>query len=83
VTVSGIAAALWLVVIVFIAIRVMRRRGRRVHAGPGAMGSVYDLLNADKRKAIEIIVEEKAEERRPEYPDGILPDLEDPKRAPR
>lgn len=52
-----------------------RRRGG---VGSAAMGSVYDLLNEDKRRAIEIIVEEKAEARRPEYPDGNLPDLEEP-----
>jgi hypothetical protein len=55
--------------------RTQRRRGG---VGSAAMGSVYDLLNEDKRRAIEIIVEEKAEERRPEYPDGNLPDLDDP-----
>jgi hypothetical protein len=48
--------------------------------GPGSVGTIYDMLNEDKRKAIEIIVEQKAAERRPEYPDGNLPDLEAPKR---
>ena len=49
--------------------------------GAGAYGAVYDMLNEDKRKAIEIIVEEKAEARDPEDADGNLPDLEQPKRA--
>lgn len=53
-----------------------RRRGG---VGSAAMGSVYDLLSEDKRRAIEIIVEEKAEARRPEYPDGDLPHLQDPR----
>ena len=36
------------------------------------------MLNEDKRKAIEIVVEERAEARDPEDRDGNLPDLEDP-----
>jgi hypothetical protein len=47
--------------------------------GPGATGAIYDLLNEDKRKAIEIIVEQKAEARDAEDADGNLPDLERPK----
>jgi hypothetical protein len=49
--------------------------------GPGAYGAVYDLLNEDKRNAIELIVEEKAGARDPEDADGNLPDLEKPKRS--
>ena len=49
--------------------------------GPGAYGSVYDLLNQDKRNAIELIVEDKAGARDPEDADGNLPDLESPKRS--
>jgi hypothetical protein len=48
--------------------------------GAGAYGAVYDLLNEDKRNAIEIIVEEKAAARDPEDADGNLPDLEHPRR---
>jgi hypothetical protein len=55
-------------------------RTRSTRPGPGGAGAIYDMLNEDKRKAVEIIVEQKAEERRPEYPDGNLPDLEDPKK---
>jgi hypothetical protein len=40
------------------------------------VGSVYDMLNEDKRKAVEIIVEERAEARDPEHKDGNLPELE-------
>jgi hypothetical protein len=43
--------------------------------GPGTVGAIYDLLNEDQRNAMEIIVEQRAEERRPEYPDGNLPEL--------
>ena len=38
------------------------------------------MLNEDQRNAVEVIVEQRAAERRPEYPDGNLPDLEDPRR---
>ena len=48
--------------------------------GPGAAGAIYDMLNEDKRRAIEIIVEEKAEERDPETADGNLPELESPRK---
>jgi hypothetical protein len=30
------------------------------------------MFNEDKRRAIQIIAEEKAEERRPEYPDDVV-----------
>ena len=59
-----------------------RRRGRRGGSiGPGAAGAIYDLLNEDKRKAIEIIVEQKAEATDPETADGNLPDLDRPTRS--
>jgi hypothetical protein len=38
------------------------------------------MLNEAKRKAIEIILEEKAEERDPETADGNLPELKAPDR---
>jgi hypothetical protein len=59
-----------------------RRRGRAGGVGTGAVGAIYDMLNEDKRRAIEIIVEEKAEARDPETADGNLPELESP-HAPR
>ena len=76
------AAAIWLIAIVLliIAVRKARRRGGRLGVGAGGAGAVYDMLNEDKRRAIEIIVEEKAEARDPEDKDGDLPQLEDPRR---
>lgn len=47
--------------------------------GPGASGAIYDWLNQEKRKAVEIIVEEKAGARDPEDKDGNLPELEKPR----
>jgi hypothetical protein len=72
-----------LVFVLFIAAFVKSRRkcgGRRYAPGSGAAGAIHELLIEDKRKAIEIIVEEKAEERDPETADGNLPELESPKR---
>ena len=53
---------------------------RRTRIGSAGAGSVYDLMNDDKRKAIEIVVEERAEARDPEDKDGNLPDLAGPRR---
>ena len=49
-----------------------RAGGRRVRSGPGpgAMGAVYGMLQEDKRKAIEIVVEGRAAETDPEHADG-------------
>ncbi len=74
----------WAVVLLIVGIVVYmttRLRTHRGSIGPGASGAVYDMLNEDKRKAIEIIVEGRAECRDPEDADGNLPDLEDPKAA--
>jgi hypothetical protein len=69
-----------LVMVVLFAAAIWRLSRRRSRIGPGAAGTLEDMFNQDKRNAIEIIAEQKAEERRPEYPDGNLPDLEAPKR---
>ena len=59
--------------------RARESSGRRTGGiGSAAVGSVYDLLNEDKRKAVEIIVEGRAEARDPEDKDGNLPELEHP-----
>src|SRR5262245_37448990 len=44
--------------------------------GPGAAGTFYEFLNEDKRKAIEIVVEERAGYTDPETRDGNLPQFE-------
>jgi hypothetical protein len=73
---EAFAALIMLGLIVAIALkRVVTRRGR-TRLGPGAAGTVYDFLNKDKREAVEIVVEERAEARDPEDADGNLPDLE-------
>jgi hypothetical protein len=84
---EGARAILWIGMLAVIAVIVYAATSgmggvRRGGPGPGASGAVYDLLNEEKRKAIEIIVEQRAEARDPEDKDGDLPQLEDPK-APR
>ena len=65
-----IAAATWLVMIAGVVIVFARLRRRKRGIGPGASGAIHDMLNEDKRKAIEIIAEERAEARDPETADG-------------
>jgi hypothetical protein len=63
---EGIAGIVIFALIAAVAIRrVFTRRGRS-SLGPGAAGSVYDMLNKDKREALEIVLEERAEARDPE-----------------
>jgi hypothetical protein len=77
---SPIGAVIWVVVIVVVAILFVRQRRRRGRVGAGAAGIVYDMLNQDKRNAIEVVVEERAAARDPEDRDGNLPDLEAPRK---
>ncbi len=74
--VGGLIALL----MVWLLVGAWRVRRRRVSIGPAAAGMMHDLLNQDRRAAVEIIVEERAAERDPEDRDGNLPDLEDPRR---
>jgi hypothetical protein len=75
---------LFLLAFVVVLVVIVSEKGRGGHRasgpGPGAYGAVYDLLNEEKRNAIELIVEDKAGARDPEDADGNLPDLEKPKR---
>ena len=76
---QGALAAFAIAVVVVVLVKVRRRR-----SGPAAVGAVYDLLNEERRRAVEIIIEEKAEARDPEDADGNLPDLAGkPRRQPR
>ena len=73
----GQVVALLIIALFVPALIQARRKRRRGHSRPGAgaAGAVYELLMEDKRKAIEIIVEERAEERDPETADDV-PSLE-------
>jgi hypothetical protein len=81
--ISQIAGIVIMVLFVMAVLRARRKRGGRTFGspGPGATGAIYDMLNEDKRNAIEIILEEKAEARDPETADGDLPQLESPTRT--
>jgi hypothetical protein len=76
-----INAIVWLGAIVLVILAFAARRRSHGHVGPAAAGSLYDLLKEDKRNAVEIILEQRAEARDPEDRDGNLPDLEDPTRG--
>jgi hypothetical protein len=71
-------AIFWLVAIAAVIVLFAQQRRRRRRIGSAAAGSVYDMLNEDKRNAVEIVVEERAGARDPEDRDGNLPDLENP-----
>ena len=76
-----IAAVVIMVLFVMAVLKARRKRGKIFgQPGPGAAGAIYDMLNEDKRRAIEIIVEQRAEETDPETADGNLPELESPGR---
>jgi hypothetical protein len=78
---GSVNAIVWAVAILAVIVVFVRQRRRRGRVGAAAAGSVYDMLNEDKRKAVEIVVEERAGARDPEDRDGNLPDLEDPTAA--
>ena len=69
-------AAIWLIAVALLLVASRRLRGtRRMRAGSASAGAIYGWLNEDKRKAVEIVVEGRAEARDPEDRDGNLPDL--------
>jgi hypothetical protein len=48
------------------------KKARRRGPGAGAAGAFYEMLNEDKRKAIEIVVEQKAAARDEETADDTV-----------
>lgn len=64
-----------IVLLLWLAIGAWRLRHRRVTPGAAAAGMMEELLNNDRRAAIEIIVDEKAAYQDPEDRDGNLPEL--------
>ena len=67
--------------LVLLLIVILSRRARR-HGGAyraGVVGAMYEWQNKDKQNALDVIVDGRAAETRPEYPDGDLPQLESPK----
>jgi hypothetical protein len=74
-----------MVAVAALVLRELMKPGGRRSSGPGAgaAGAVYDMLNEDKRKAIEIILEERTGYRDPEHADDMPPDDEDEPATPR
>ncbi|HXE80566.1 MAG TPA: hypothetical protein VNK41_07430 [Vicinamibacterales bacterium] len=79
-----IVAAIWLGATAVVVLLVVAAYRARKHgtAARAAMGVLWEIHSRDQRRALEIIVERKAESRRPENRDGNLPDLENPSKAP-
>lgn len=79
------ALAIWGVVLLLFVVAfaaMMRKPGERTPSsgpGAGATGAIYDLLNQDKRNAIELIVEDRAAERDEEHADDTVDDDTSPR----
>jgi hypothetical protein len=71
-------ALVWLVAIVGIVLAFRQIGAQRPRVGSASAGTVYDWLNEDKRKALEIVVEGRAEQRDLEHPDDTVPDDDGP-----
>ena len=66
--------------LVLVVMILLSRRARR-HGGAfrgGVVGALYEWQTKEKQRALDLIVERKAEARRPEHPDDTVPEPEDP-----
>ncbi|HUL74818.1 MAG TPA: hypothetical protein VLT86_17025 [Vicinamibacterales bacterium] len=69
-----VTGVVWLVAMVVLFVAIWRKRRRRgPGVGSGTAGAFYEMLSEDKRNALEIVVEQGAGKRRPEYPDETVP----------
>jgi hypothetical protein len=76
------AIVTWLAGFLILALIVILKRRARRHGGAvraGVVGAMYEWHNQEKQRALDVIVEGKAAETRPEYAEGNLPELESPK----
>ena len=64
-----VAAVIWLYVLGLFGFALYRLKKRRAHIGSAAAGTVYDIIHEDKRKAIEVVVSDKAAARDFEHAD--------------
>ena len=69
-----INGSIWVVMIGLGAVVLYRLKTRRSHIGSAAAGTVYDIIHEDKRKAIEVVVADKAAARDFEHADDKDPD---------
>ena len=77
-----VSAAIWVGMIALGAVVLYRLKTRRSHIGSAAAGTVYDIIHEDKRKAIEVVVSDKAAAHDFEHADDKDPDqtpVESPK----
>jgi hypothetical protein len=68
-----VGAVLWLVMFALAGFALYRVKTRRTHIGSAAAGTIYDLIQEEKRKAIEIVVADKAAARDFEHADDDDP----------
>ncbi len=69
-----VGASIWLVMLGLGGLVLYRLKTRRSHIGSAAAGTVYDIIHEDKRKAIEIVVADKAAAHDFEHADDKDPD---------
>jgi hypothetical protein len=55
-----VGSLIWLVMLGLGGFALYRLKTRRSHIGSAAAGTVYDIIHEEKRKAIEIVVADKA-----------------------
>ena len=67
-------AIVWLL-IAWLVVGAWRLRKRSMTIGPAAGATMTELMDDQRRAALEIIIEERAAERDPEDRDGNLPEL--------
>jgi hypothetical protein len=79
---AQIVELVWVGVAMVIVLLILVTRRARRHGGAiraGVVGAMYEWQTKDKQRALDVIVQGKAEARRPEYPDGTVPDPESPR----
>jgi hypothetical protein len=64
-----VGAAVWLVMFALAGLAFHRAKQRRTHIGSAAAGTIYDIVQDEKRKAIEIVTADKAAARDFEHAD--------------
>jgi hypothetical protein len=67
-----LVGVVWVAFFVFAIWRLVTRR-RRGGLGAGAAGAYYDMLNKDRREAVQVVLEKRAEKQDPETKDGKPP----------
>ncbi|MDQ3170760.1 MAG: hypothetical protein M3Q55_11535 [Acidobacteriota bacterium] len=72
ITIGMMAVAVLLIILRFSMGTAGAKKVRRRTPGPAAAGMFYEMLNEDKRKAIEIVLSEKAGARDEETADDIV-----------